>query len=159
MSRRRPKPGGLSHQAFIALDGILQKATGLVGSEFGSLQLHDEKIGLVLVAAQGFRTAFLDRFRHLSLDAGTVCTRAFNARRPKIMEDARVDEEYRHLREDFARMGIRSCRSIPLLDAAGKPFGVVSMHSGAPRPAIDWEEQVLRLHGRKVARLVEEIFA
>lgn len=156
---RRPKPGGLSHQGFIDLDKILHQATALVGADRGSLQLHDPKIGLVLVAAQGFSTAFIDQFRHLPLDAGTPCTRAFLAARPTIMADCLADGDYRHLRERFDVVGVRSCRSVPLLDHAGRPFGVVSMHARTPHPQIDWEEEVLRLHGRQVARRVEELFA
>jgi len=149
----------LSHQAFIELEKILHQATALVGTDLGSMQFHDPKIGLVLVAAQGFSTAFIEHFRHLPLDSGTPCTRAYLIGRPTVLEDAHADVSYMHLRRQYDDVGIRSCRSIPLLDHAGRPFGVVSMHARVARPAIEWEEEVLRLHGRQVARRVEELFA
>ena len=90
-------------------------------------------------------------------DGGTVClydpeTGELDVvvRRPSgPVDEAEPDPDYRVLRPDGA-----GTQSIPLLDRAGQPLGVLTIHARHPRPRTDLELRLAELYVRQAQAVV-----
>lgn len=115
------------------LEPILTEAVTLSRSEKGNIQLFDESSGCLTIEAQhGFDNDFLDAFKSVSAANGCACGRAIRMRKPVVIADVMVDEEYSPYRQAARDAGFRGVMSFPLIAKVGNLVGVMSVHRTTP---------------------------
>jgi GAF domain-containing protein len=67
---------------------------------------------------------------------GCACGRAIRLRHPIFIEDVVSDDEYVPYRQAAIGAGYRSVLSLPLITAAGRLVGVMSVHHSTPQEPI-----------------------
>ena len=114
------------------LEPILTEAVTLSRSEKGNIQLFDESSGCLAIRAHiGFEDDFLRAFRSVSAGNGCACGRAIRLRRPVVIPDIMLDEEYLPYRRAALDAGYRSVTSLPII-AGDSLVGVLSVHRAEP---------------------------
>lgn len=121
------------HEIAPVLEPILIEALRLTQSDKGNIQLFDGLSGcLTIEAHQGFDDSFLEAFKSVSAASGCACVRAIRTRKPVVIEDVLLDDEYFPYRQAALDAGFRSVVSLPLI-ASGNIVGVISVHRAKPR--------------------------
>lgn len=122
-------PSGIS----TILEPILTEALTVSRAEKGNIQLFDVASGCLIIEAQsGFDAAFLSTFKSVTAKNGCACGRAIRLRKPVVIADIDLDEEYAPYREAAAHAGYRSVVSLPLIGDNEKIVGVISVHRSTP---------------------------
>ena len=138
------------------LDEMLGGTLKLLGADMGNVQLLDREREVLVIAAQhGFRPAFLDYFRQVSIEDESACGRTFRSGKRTIIEDVESDPAYAPMRDIARAAGYRGVQSTPLVGRGGSLLGMLSTHWRRPhRP----DEQTLRcldLYVRQAADFIE----
>lgn len=151
----------LSLQLFASLDlnlilhQVLEASIGLLQADMGTIQLFDRQRGVLeIVAYQGFGTEFLDYFREVQANDGSVCSRALEQGQRVIVEDVQIDPEYEPHRQIAAAAGFRAVQSTPLISRQGELLGVLSTHFRMPHRPTERELRMLDLYGRMVVTVI-----
>ncbi len=142
-----------------AVSTILHDVVALHGAPFGNIQLHSPKDGtLHLVAQTGLPRSFVDTFRRVKSDDGTVCARALRNKKTEVVEDLEADEEFKPHLETARSANVRSVQSAPIIGKSGQLVGVVSTHFSRPFKPTPIESGVLHAYseiaGDHLARLL-----
>jgi hypothetical protein len=87
---------------------VLADAVGLQGAEFGDVQLPAEDGVLLIVKQIGFKAPFLQAFKEVRATDGCACGRALQTRKPVVIPDIKVDEEYRPFAKIAEAAGYRA---------------------------------------------------
>jgi hypothetical protein len=117
-----------------ALEPILAEALNITQFERGNIQVLDDASGCLTIEAQhGFDESFLERFKIVKADDGCACGRAIRLRHQIFIEDVMSDNEYVPYRQAAVAAGYRSVLSLPLITAAGRLVGVISVHHATPQ--------------------------
>jgi GAF domain-containing protein len=133
------------------LDRAVCGAIGLVGADFGNLQLVDAETHVLRMAAhRGFGAAFLAEFDVVD-DAGTACGRAATRGHQAVIDDVREDAGFAPHLPAADAAGFRAVQSTPLVDGAGRLRGVLSTHFRHPHTATPHELRLAAAHARLVA--------
>jgi PAS domain S-box-containing protein len=113
---------------------VLNSAIELQGADFGTIQLYNpETHTLRIVAQQGFGPEFLEHFRNVTVDDGSVCARALKQGTRVLIEDVTLDPEFEPHRHIAASSGFRAVQSTPLIErCSGHPVGMLSTHFRDP---------------------------
>ena len=95
-----------------AIQIILDDVIALHGAEFGIVQLP---IGeeLVLVAQRGFAETFLQAFRRVGKNDGSISGRALRLGAPIVIYDVLEDDDYIAFRAYAVKAGYRGVQSTP----------------------------------------------
>lgn len=119
-----------SEGSFLAvLDSYLDMIIAFHDADCGNIQLFDPKANAIqIMAYRGFNKTFLDYFKYVSADDGTVCGNAMRFRRINFMPDLLEDPAYIPHRDVIRNAGIRSVVSYPLILEDGVFAGVISTH-------------------------------
>jgi signal transduction histidine kinase len=118
------------HQAI--LERTLDELMGLLGADFGTVQVFDHaRGGLVLTAQRNFQLPFLDYFAVIR-DLGTAAARAARTRKTVSVDDVETDGPFAPHRPVAREAGFRAVYSTPLLDRKGELLGVISVHFREP---------------------------
>jgi GAF domain len=141
-----------------ALDAVLDAAISLQRSDFGNVQLFDDRIGRLIICAQhGFDETFLNRFAQVGGEDRTACARALQTRAPVIVPDVDRDPERSSLRSLAAAAGYRAVQSTPLIATSGKLVGVVSTHFARPHAPSRHDMLLTQLYARLAADVIARL--
>jgi PAS domain S-box-containing protein len=113
---------------------VLDSTIELQGADFGTVQLYDpETHSLRIVAQQGFGPEFLEHFRNVTADDGSVCAQALKQGTRVLTEDVTLDPGFEPHRHIAASSGFRAVVSTPLIErSSGQPVGMLSTHFREP---------------------------
>lgn len=119
-----------SEGSFLAgLDDFLGETIAYHNADCGNVQLFDPASNTIqIMAHHGFNKLFLDYFRYVSADDGTVCGNAMRFQRVSFVRDILEDPAYIPHRDVIRNAGIRSVLSYPLILEDGAFAGVISTH-------------------------------
>ena len=141
-----------------ALQEVLQAAITLHSTTMGTMQLYDPDRGVLeIVAHQGLEQDFLDHFREVRLDDGSVCSRILEEGRRVIVEDIQIDPAYEPHLQIAAAAGYRAVQSTPLINRTGVLFGVLSTHFAQPYRPTERELRMLDLYGRQASEFIDRM--
>src|SRR5262245_3339562 len=140
------------------LANVLAAVIHMLCADKGNIQLLDAgRQVLVICVQQGFDSQFLEYFREVSADDGSVCGRALRTGERLIVEDVELDTEFGPHRKIARSTGFRCVQSTPLLEPDGKPIGMLSTHFVQPRrfsaEALRW----LDLYARQASDFIQRI--
>jgi len=116
------------------LDNFLQQAMMMNGTKAGSLQMintHDHS--LELVSSFGLSNEFIEHFKKVTINDGSICSRALQTGQTVFIGDITQDKQFaRHL---FVTMqnNINSIQSTPMICSNGRLMGMISTHSSITR--------------------------
>jgi GAF domain-containing protein len=115
------------------VDALLRKtlvsAARLHGTRLGNVQLMDwNRRELRIAANLGFDQQFLDAFRSVQPNDGSVCAHAVRERKAVLVEDVFADREFVPYREIARKAGFRAVLSTPLISSRNAFVGVLSVH-------------------------------
>jgi GAF domain-containing protein len=133
-SRTRTKVGGAETEAVPSVvDALLRNtlvsAARLHGTGLGNIQLVDwNRRELMIAVNLGFDQEFLDAFRSVRPNDGSVCAHAVRERKAVLAEDVFADREFAPYREIARKAGFRAVLSIPLISSRNAFVGVLSVH-------------------------------
>lgn len=111
------------------LDNLLQQAMLMNGTRAGTLQIiNNSDRSLEIAASYGLSEEFLEHFKKVSIDEGSVCSRAWDAGKTVFIGDITQDRTFaRHLYVTM-RNNINSILSTPLISSKGHFIGMISTH-------------------------------
>jgi GAF domain-containing protein len=138
------------------VEATLNAIIRLHRSDFGNVQLLDERTGeLIIFAQRGFTEQFLQPFKRLSTAAnGYISGRAARARAPVVVDDVLNDAEYAALRPAAAEAGYRAVQSTPLIATGGRLVGMVSTHFARPHTPSPHDMRMTELYARLAADFI-----
>jgi hypothetical protein len=111
------------------LEHYLDSTIKLHNADCGNIQLFDPQAGMIqMLAHRGFQKSFVDYFKYVSADDGTVCGNAMRHRDINFVSDIMQDEAYVPHREIIRSAGIHSVKSYPLVLPDNSFAGVISAH-------------------------------
>ena len=138
-----------------ALDDVLENAIVTCGADFGNIQLYNPQTKtLEIIVERGFQHEFLDHFRMVRADSGSVCAQAVQSGERIVVEDVELDPGFEPHRRIAAAAGFRAVQSTPLR-AHGKILGMLSVHFRAPHRVSERDQRLLDLYARHSADLIE----
>ena len=116
------------------LDNLLQQAMMMNKTKAGTLQLLNKNTHtLELVTSSGLSPEFIDHFKTVTIDDGSVCGRALENGETVFIEDLTKDEAFaRHLNLALQN-NIVAVQSTPLISSNGLIVGMISTHFNSPR--------------------------
>jgi GAF domain-containing protein len=109
---------------------------------------------LTIVVKRGFDSDFLKRFRIITAEQGSACGRAVRYRRPIVIEDVRLDPEFKPYVEIAISTGFCAVQSTPMISSSGAFLGVVSTHFPARHRPADREMAAVKLAGELAANAI-----
>jgi PAS domain S-box-containing protein len=147
---------------------ILDAATGIMHSQYGSLQLLEsaQRSGqnglealpyLRLLAYRGFTREAAAHWKRVRLDSATPCGRALSTGQRIIVPDVETCDYVAGTvdLEMFRDSGIRSVQTTPLFSAAGVMLGMLSTHWRVPHQPSERDLRLLDIVARQAADLIE----
>lgn len=138
------------------LEYILEQAIAMHRTNMGNIHLFDQQTSLLLISTQrGFNSDYLDYFRTVSINDHSVYARAIRAGESVMIENVEADPLYRPYRVIAAAAGYRAVQSTPLMSSGGKLVGALSTHFRQPRQFLPWEMNLINMHARHAADLIE----
>lgn len=142
------------------LDNLLQQAMIMNGTKASTLQIINKSDhSLEIVASYGLSEEFLEHFKKVNLDEGSVCSRAWQCGGTVFIGDITQDKLFaRHLYVTM-RNNINSILSTPLICSKGHLIGMISTHSRITRkPTKDCLEN-FEVFCRNAADKIEEFIS
>ena len=111
------------------LDNILQQAMLMNGTRAATLQLLNKNDqSLEIAAAYGLSDEFIEHFKKVTINDGSVCSRALQSGETVFIGDITQDKSFaRHLYVAM-RNNINAVVSTPLICSKGHLIGMVSTH-------------------------------
>ncbi len=138
-----------------ALSESLNTAIGLLGAQFGSVQVFDaDSHKLKIMAQRGFQPEFLKSFDSIGSEDNSSCGRALRSHASVLIEDVAADPDYAPYHAAAAVAGYRAVQSEPLLGKDGKLVGVLSVHFREVHRFTDRDRQIGALIAQQAADLV-----
>ena len=141
------------------LEAILDTALTKYETDLGNIQLADPESGaLAIVAQRGLGLDFLSHFRTVRSEDGSACGRAMRSRESVLIKDVMVDPLFAMHRDIAVSAGFRAVQSAPLINRAGTPLGVLSVHFRGPRPLTTLKDlRWLELHAQRATDAIERL--
>jgi PAS domain S-box-containing protein len=145
-------------------DQMLEAATGIMHSDFASMQIAepipgDDSDGVVLrlLASKGFHPLSEKFWEKVELGSDSACGQASQRGERHIIQDAYNLESLRGTRdlEEYQRSGICAMQSTPLFSRSGNLLGVISTHWRTPYSPSQRELQTFDILARQVADMIE----
>lgn len=150
---------GLSEELRLALLGILDEAMKVGAACCGSLQVFDPADeALRLVACRGFAAEATAHFQRVGVEEGTVCARAWRARRRISVPLLAEDPQFAPYLPMAELCGFRAVQSTPLPGRAGQ-VGVMSTHFPGPHYPSTAEMVMLDHYAERAARALQDFAA
>ena len=138
------------------LDEMLAAAIEMLGADMGTMQLLDDKRGVLFIVAQhGFKQNFLDFFREVSAQDDSACGRALRLGERIVVEDIEADEPFAPMRPIIRAAGYRAVQATPLIGRDGTPLGMISTHFKPVHRPSNQELRRLDLYTRQAADFIE----
>ena len=139
--------------ANLRLKNLLAQAIELDRATKGNIQVYEpEADSLKIIAHHGFDETFLRHFEKVNRFDSSACGRAFGSGNWVLIPDIMADEAFKPHREVALAAGVRSVKSIPVIDADGTFQGMLSTHGPAVR--WDWERDNTRHIAAEIAAIL-----
>jgi two-component system, chemotaxis family, CheB/CheR fusion protein len=131
---------------------VLDALISLIDSDFGVIQLYDEKTKkLQILVQRGFEERFLQHFATVDAGSGSVCGLALRALRQVIVSDIEKEPAVAAMREEARAAGYRAVVSTPLVASGGKLVGMISAHFRAPHELSKRDLRLIDICARQAA--------
>jgi two-component system CheB/CheR fusion protein len=139
---------------------VLEASMTLLRADKGNVQLYDESQGTLTIAvASGFNQEFLDHFKTVTVESGSVCAAAIERRARVLVADLPADANFPELRPIAAAHGYAAVQSTPLFAHDGKLQGMLSTHWAKPHQPTERELRLLDLYAQLAERAIERLRA
>lgn len=139
------------------LDNLLQHAMMMCETKAGTLQLVNETNNTLEIAASfGLCDEFIDHFRIVTCDDGSVCGRALQKRETIFIKDLTTDRSFAKHLNHALQNNVRAVQSTPLITSSGKIVGMISVHFATPRKISKKTLQAFETFYTKAADKIEE---
>jgi two-component system CheB/CheR fusion protein len=137
---------------------IMGTAIALTRADAGTMQIVDESTReLVLIAARGFDSEMIERFRRVDTRSDTPCGAAFAKNRRVFIDfDVPEGEDPDGTLRLHVQAGYRAAQSTPVVSRSGKVIGMVTTHWRERHRPPDRELRFLDLLVRQAADVVEQ---
>jgi PAS domain S-box-containing protein len=138
-------------------DGILAAAVTIAQADAGTIQLLDERSGILSFAAiRGIDPALSSQFERVDARSGSPCGFALaNGQRCFMIFDDPVMPDPDGSNRAHFEHGFRSAQSTPLVSRSGRILGMFSTHWKTRRQLEEREVRFLDLLARQAADLIE----
>nr|WP_315250722.1 ATP-binding protein [uncultured Duganella sp.] len=137
---------------------LVDAATLVMRSDFGSMQRYDEEQGkLQLIATRGLNDAAIDFWQWVHPGRATTCGRALALCERVIVPDFE-DCDFIAGSDDlaeFRKAGVRAAQSTPLLTRNGRLVGMITTHWTRSCQPRERDLQLLDIVARQAADLIE----
>ena len=134
---------------------LLRTTLTLTGAGLGSLQVYDERTGLLhMILTIGLSQRFLEYFRVMDLDAG-ICGRACKEKKRTFVSNVREFFKGQPALGVLEREEIISAQSIPLISSSGKTAGVLNIYYTAEKFLDSNEIRITDMLARIAADTIE----
>jgi GAF domain-containing protein len=142
------------------LDNLLHQVMMMNRAKAGTLQLINKKNNTLEIANSfGLSAEFIENFKVVTCDDGSVCGRALLKRETIFIEDLTTDKLFaRHLNLALQN-NIIAVRSTPLISSLGNVIGMVSVHFHTPRKLSKNNIEEVDSFCRKAADKIEELIS
>jgi two-component system, sensor histidine kinase len=143
-----------------AIFTVLDDAIGLLGAEYGNVQLLAGE-DLLIVAQRGLPQAFLNAFRRVRRGDGSACGRALFLGESVVISDVQTDLQFTVFRDIAKHSHFRAVQSTPLITESGRELGIVSTHFANVHQPSKIEMETLKAYGVVAAqyafKLLDEV--
>ena len=140
------------------LDNLLQQAIVICRTKAGTLQLINTKNNTLEIASSfGLSPEFIEHFKVVTCDDGSVCGRALSKRETIFIEDLTTDKLFAKHLNLALQNNIFAVRSTPLISSLGKVIGMVSVHFNTPRKLSKNSIEEMESFCSKAADKIEEL--
>jgi GAF domain-containing protein len=140
------------------LDNLLQQAMVICGTKAGTVQLINKKNNTLEIANSfGLSPEFIEHFKVVTCDDGSVCGRALQKRETIFIEDLTTDKVFAKHLNLALQNNIIAVRSTPLISSLGKVIGMISVHFNTPRKLSRNSIEEMESFCRKAADKIEEL--
>jgi len=142
------------------LDNLLQQAMVICGTKAGTVQLINKKNNTLEIANSfGLSPEFIEHFKVVTCDDGSVCGRALQERETIFIEDLTTDKVFAKHLNLALQNNIIAVRSTPLISGLGKVIGMISVHFNTPRKLSRNRIEEMESFCRKTADKIEELIS
>lgn len=142
------------------LDNLLHQAMIMNHTKAGTLQLLNKTNSTLEIASSfGLSPEFIENFKVVRCDDGSVCGRALQKKETIFIEDLTTDKLFaKHL--DLAlRNNIFAVRSTPLISSLNNVIGMISVHFNTPRKLSKNSIEEMESFCQKAADKIEELIS
>jgi len=139
-------------------DNLLQQAMIICGTKAGTLQLINKKNNTLEIASSfGLSPEFIEYFKVVTCDDGSVCGRALQKKETIFIEDLTTDRFFAKHLYLALQNNIIAVRSTPLITSLGKVIGMISVHFNTPKKLSKNSIEEIDSFCRKAADKIEEL--
>jgi GAF domain-containing protein len=141
-------------------DNLLQQAMIICGTKAGTLQLINKKNNTLEIASSfGLSPEFIEYFKVVTCDDGSVCGRALQKKETIFIEDLTTDRFFAKHLYLALQNNIIAVRSTPLITSLGKVIGMISVHFNTPKKLSKNSIEEIDSFCRKAADKIEELIS
>jgi len=141
-------------------DNLLQQAIIICGTKAGTLQLINKKNNTLEIASSfGLSPEFIEYFKVVTCDDGSVCGRALQKQETIFIEDLTTDKLFAKHLNLALQNNIIAVRSTPLISSLGNVIGMISVHFNTPRKLSKNSIEEIDSFCRKAADKIEELIS
>ncbi len=140
------------------LQEMLSYSTSIFGTGMGNIHIYDEERKVLKIAAsKELSKEFLDYFREVSAEDGTVYAEALKDRRQVIVEDVAKDAGMMPHIHVMNAAGVKSVQSTPLFSQNGVPIGMISTHLAHNGPLEPFSVSLMALYAQMAEGFLNRI--
>jgi len=142
------------------LDNLLQQAMIICRTKAGTLQLINKKNNTLEIASSfGLSPEFIEHFKVVNCDDGSVCGRALQKQETIFIEDLTTDKLFAKHLNLALQNNIIAVRSTPLISSLGNVIGMISVHFNTPKKLSKNSIEEIDSFCRKAADKIEELIS
>lgn len=142
------------------LDNFLQQAMLMNGTRAGTLQiLNSNDQSLEIAASYGLSDEFLNHFKKVTINDGSVCSRAMQTGESVFIGDITQDHQFRRHLHVTMRNNINAVLSSPLVCSKGHFIGMISTHFKITRRPNKGSLENFEAFCKKAADKIDEVIS
>ena len=150
----------ISEELNEVFDNLLQQAMIICRTKAGTLQLINKKNNTLEIASSfGLSPEFIEYFKVVTCDDGSVCGRALQKKETIFIEDLTTDRFFAKHLYLALQNNIIAVRSTPLITSLGKVIGMISVHFNTPKKLSKNSIEEIDSFCRKAADKIEELIS
>ena len=147
-------------QLIEVLDNLLHQAMIMNHTKAGTLQLINKKNNTLEIASSfGLSPEFIEYFKVVTCDDGSVCGRALQKQETIFIEDLTTDRFFAKHLYLALQNNIIAVRSTPLITSLGKVIGMISVHFNTPKKLSKNSIEEIDSFCRKAADKIQELIS
>jgi GAF domain-containing protein len=147
-------------QLIEVLDNLLHQAMIMNQTKAGTLRLINKKNNtLEIASSSGLSPDFIENFKIVTCDDGSVCGRALQEKETIFIQDLTTDKLFAKHLNLALRNNIFAVRSTPLISSLGNVIGIISVHFNIPRKLSKNSIEEMESFCQKAADKIEELIS